>query len=57
MTCVNITNLDFSYDTKRIFTGVSLTLEYGNCYVVSGLNGCGKSTLLKLISGKKRIIT
>ena len=53
MACVNITNLNFNYDTKRIFTDISLTLEYSNCYVVSGLNGCGKSTLLKLISGKK----
>ena len=53
MACVQITKLDFHYDLKRIFTNFSLRLEYGNCYVVSGLNGCGKSTLLKLISGKK----
>jgi len=53
MACVQITKLDFHYDLKRIFTDFSLSLEYGNCYVVSGLNGCGKSTLLKLISGKK----
>ena len=53
MTCVKITNLNFNYDVQRIFTDVSLTLDCGHCYVVSGLNGCGKSTLLKLISGKK----
>ena len=53
MRIIEIKDLTFKYDEKKIFENFSLNLDTNNCYVLSGLNGCGKSTLLKLIAGKK----
>jgi heme exporter protein A len=39
------------YGVKRVFTGVNLDVERGDCVVVTGPNGSGKTTLLRLIAG------
>jgi heme exporter protein A len=37
---------------RRIFQGVSFTLEPGEALVITGRNGAGKSTLLELLAGR-----
>ncbi len=41
----------FSYGTKRILSGVYLTIPRGKIVGLYGINGSGKSTLLKIGSG------
>jgi ATPase subunit of ABC transporter with duplicated ATPase domains len=48
---VAISNLSFSYDSRPVFKGLSLS--FGNCWTaLIGANGTGKSTLAKLIAGR-----
>jgi len=37
---------------RRIFEGVSFTLQSGEALVITGRNGAGKSTLLELLAGR-----
>ncbi len=46
-----VNNLHFAYKRKKVFNGLSLTLEPGHIYGLLGKNGTGKSTLLRNISG------
>src|SRR4051812_31682350 len=48
---ISIKNLHFSYKKKKIFNGLSLSLQAGHIYGLLGKNGTGKSTLLKNIAG------
>jgi len=48
---INISNLDFAYKKKNLFSNLSLDLEPGNIYGLLGKNGAGKTSLLKIISG------
>ncbi len=48
---INISNLNFSYKKKTLFSNLSLELKAGNIYGLLGKNGAGKTTLLKIISG------
>lgn len=48
---INIKNLHFSYKRRKVFTGLSLSLEAGHIYGLLGKNGTGKSTLLRCIAG------
>lgn len=48
---LEINNLHFSYESKKIIQDFTYTLKKGERIGVVGPNGCGKSTLLKLISG------
>ena len=41
----------FSYDTRRVLSGVSLSLEAGSIHFLTGRSGAGKTTLLRLIYG------
>jgi len=41
----------FSYETRAIFSGISLEMETGGFHGVLGPNGSGKTTLLDLITG------
>lgn len=48
---IDIKNLHFSYKKRKIFNGLSLSLQAGHIYGLLGKNGTGKSTLLKNIAG------
>lgn len=42
-------NVNFSYDSKVIFSNLSLTFEGGQATALAGTTGAGKSTIVKLI--------
>lgn len=48
---INIKNLHFGYKKRKVFNGLSLSLEAGHIYGLLGKNGTGKSTLLRCIGG------
>ncbi len=50
-TLLTATNLEKTYGTHTLFTGVSLGLDDGDRLGVIGPNGAGKSTLLKTLAG------
>ncbi len=51
---LEIKDLDFGYQDKRIFSGLNLSLKSTGLFCLVGPNGAGKSTLLKLIIGYLR---
>ncbi|HEX8460077.1 MAG TPA: ABC transporter ATP-binding protein [Segetibacter sp.] len=48
---ITIKNLNFGYKKKKVFNGLSLSLQAGHIYGLLGKNGTGKSTLLRSIAG------
>jgi ABC-2 type transport system ATP-binding protein len=48
---ISIKNLHFGYKKRKVFNGLSLSLEAGHIYGLLGKNGTGKSTLLRCIAG------
>lgn len=48
---VEISNLNFSYDSRAILKGVNMTMKRGQLIAIMGGSGSGKTTLLKLIGG------
>jgi len=48
---ITIKNLHFGYKKKKVFNGLSLSLQAGHIYGLLGKNGTGKSTLLRSIAG------
>lgn len=48
---VNLKNIHFSYSSHEIFSGLDLSLSYGEKAGLVGANGVGKTTLLRLIIG------
>lgn len=53
---IQLEDINYSYNKeKSIIKNLSLDLESGKCYRISGSNGSGKSTLLKIISGLLKI--
>lgn len=51
---IEIKNLAFSYGSKTVLKGISMTLEPGKIYGLLGENGVGKTTLLTLLCGLKK---
>ena len=49
---VQITNLNFSYDSRAILSGINLTIPRGKVVAIMGSSGCGKTTTLRLIGGQ-----
>ncbi len=49
---LSVNNLACERGGRRIFEGVSFTLEAGEALVITGRNGAGKSTLLELLAGR-----
>lgn len=49
MGTLEIRNLDMSYGKHTVLSGLSLTLQAGECTCILGANGSGKSTLIKSI--------
>ncbi len=48
---IQIQDLHFAYNKKKVFTGLSLSFSPGHIYGLLGKNGTGKSTLLRNICG------
>lgn len=44
-------NISVVFTTKKLFEGVNIQFNDGNCYGVIGANGAGKSTFLQVLSG------
>jgi len=49
---VEIRDLHFSYEGRKILNGINLTIPRGKIVAVLGTGGSGKTTLLRLISGQ-----
>ncbi len=48
---LELKNISFTRDNKKILDNINLTLEDDKFYVITGQNGSGKSTLAKIIMG------
>ena len=53
-TLVEIADLDFAYDERKVLDGVSLRVPRRQLVAIMGGSGCGKTTLLRLIGGQLR---
>jgi phospholipid/cholesterol/gamma-HCH transport system ATP-binding protein len=49
---VEIRDLHFSYEGRKILNGINLTIPRGEAVAILGTGGSGKSTLLRLINGQ-----
>ena len=49
---VEINNVDFAFDKRKILKGISLVVPKGKVVAIMGGSGCGKTTLLRLIGGQ-----
>jgi phospholipid/cholesterol/gamma-HCH transport system ATP-binding protein len=49
---VEIRNLNFSYDSRPILSGINMSIPRGKVVAVMGSSGCGKTTTLRLIGGQ-----
>ena len=48
---VEISNVNFAYDSRPILKGINMTFPRGKVIAVMGLSGCGKTTILRHIGG------
>lgn len=48
---LEVRDLDFSYSSKALLSGLDFSVERGDVVAVTGPNGAGKTTLLKLVLG------
>lgn len=48
---ITISDLNFAYRRKPVFSNISLQFEPGQVYGLLGSNGAGKSSLLRIIAG------
>lgn len=51
---VQIRDLNFSYDSRSILSGINITIPRGKVVAIMGPSGCGKTTTLRLIGGQLR---
>lgn len=52
---INIKNISFAYNDKKIFENFSLNIENKENICLFGPSGCGKTTLLRLILGLEKV--
>ena len=48
---LSVTDLACMRGDRRLFSGVSFTLQRGECLHVGGENGVGKTSLLRILCG------
>jgi phospholipid/cholesterol/gamma-HCH transport system ATP-binding protein len=51
---VEIRDLNFTYDSRPVLTGINMSIPRGKVVAVMGSSGCGKTTTLRLIGGQLR---
>ena len=51
---INLKNINFSYDRKKILENLNLQIEKNKFYVLKGDTGSGKSTLVDIICGLQK---
>jgi phospholipid/cholesterol/gamma-HCH transport system ATP-binding protein len=49
---VQIRDLNFSYDSRAILSGINIAIPRGKVVAIMGPSGCGKTTTLRLIGGQ-----
>jgi len=49
---LSVNNVSLQFGQRKLFSGVNLDFQTGNCYGLIGANGSGKSTFLKILSGE-----
>lgn len=49
---VEISDLNFSYDSRAVLSGINMVIPRGKIVAIMGLSGCGKTTTLRLIGGQ-----
>ena len=52
MTVLQVADLGFGYDARKLFSGVTFSLALGERVALVAPNGAGKSTLLRLVAGE-----
>jgi ATP-binding cassette subfamily F protein 3 len=52
MTVLQVADLGFGYDARKLFGGVTFSLALGDRVSLVAPNGAGKSTLLRLVTGE-----
>lgn len=48
---INLSNIDFRYNSRQIFSGLSFTVNRGDRIGLVGPNGSGKTTLAQIVMG------
>ncbi|HEX8957320.1 MAG TPA: ABC transporter ATP-binding protein, partial [Burkholderiaceae bacterium] len=51
---MKIRGLDLQIGKRKLLSGLDLSLEAGQCWLVVGRNGAGKSTLLRALAGLRK---
>jgi iron(III) transport system ATP-binding protein len=51
MATIHLDGVSKGYDTHTVFSGLSLTVDHGECFTLLGPSGCGKTVLLRLVAG------
>lgn len=49
---VEIRDLHFAYGTRKVLSGIDLSIQRGKVVAILGVSGCGKTTLLRLLGGQ-----
>ena len=50
MNALELKNINFKYNEKKVLKNVSFSIEEGSFFVLLGLNGAGKSTIFSLLT-------
>lgn len=53
MILIDINDLSVNIGEKSIISGITLSVQQGQCIGLTGLNGAGKTTLMKAVLGKQ----
>jgi ATPase subunit of ABC transporter with duplicated ATPase domains len=49
---ISAAGVSLQFGKRKLFSGVTITFDRGNCYGLIGANGSGKSTFLKILAGE-----